>query len=108
MWIRSHTIMLLGIAASCGVAQAAKPLLDLTFPPRPAAPAPFAPKSDAPQPRTKPLHNLMKPRPCAIPLLEAEVPKDVDYAIRKHKPPPQEFPIRQAQPPAPPCDSARR
>jgi len=61
-------------------------------------------------PRATVSKNFMTPppatSPCSIPLLGAQIPKDVDYKIKQVAPPTEKLaPMPQVQGPAPTCES---
>jgi hypothetical protein len=54
--------------------------------------------------------NLLSenPPPCSIPLLEAQIPKDIDFKIRQFHPSPDQLgPMATVKAPAPACDDKK-
>jgi hypothetical protein len=63
-----------------------------------------------PQPATFKSKNFVMPQPttspCSIPLLGAQIPKEVDFKIKQLAPPTEKLaPMPQAKVPAPTCES---
>ena len=126
----SNCVLVSLAAAGCMVAQNPAPKLDFTFPQfRPQTPqngvSDFSRRLDrelfrpqrrsTPQRLTRPTVNLLPPNrqirllkvvpsPCAIPLLEAKIPKDTHFMVRQLRPRKDQLaPMPKVNGPAPSC-----
>jgi hypothetical protein len=89
--------------------QPEKPKLDFTFPPlrllrRPPPPNPLLRPTVNLIPGGQNLLPSETPSPCSIPLLEAQIPKDIDFTMKRLRPRLDELaPMPKVNVPAPSC-----